>query len=274
VARLKRSHKRIKEIEPIQSIRQRKYSQALGTSGTFTCRAYGGYDFRHFQSGFTLFELLVAIVIFALVLSTIYASATGTFRVVEDIEAQVELYRMARIAMERIIEDLESVYIQEAASKGKPSADTLAASAFVGEDNEIDGRSADGLRFTSRAHVNLSGEERDPGAAEIVYYVREGDEGEGLIFYRNDRPLFEVSGSDEEDTGGLVLCERLHSVDFTYHEQDGTVREDWDTDSDELKGALPTMVSISLEFNYGSGSGVPLKFFTRVSIPAGQGAAW
>ena len=176
--------------------------------------------------------------------------------------------------MERIIEDLGSVYVQEVTSKGKSATDMLAASPFVGEDNEIDGRSADGLRFTSRAHVNLGGQERDPGAVEIVYYVRQGDEDEGLIFYRNDRPLFEVFGSGEEDTGGLVLCERLSSVDFTYHDQDGTVREDWDTDSEELEGALPMMVSISLEFNDGSGSGVPLKFFTRVSVPAGQGASW
>ena len=71
-----------------------------------------------------------------------------------------------------------------------------------------------------------------------------------------------------------MLCEGLRSVDFTYHEQDGTVREDWDTDSEELEGALPMMVSISLEFNHGSGSSVPLKFSTRVSIPAGQGASW
>ena len=266
MAKLKKRYKRIREIERIQPIKQREYFKALGTLGT--------YDFRHFQSGFTLFELLVAIVIFALVLSTIYASATGTFRVVEDTEAQVEIYRMARIAMERIIEDLESVYIQEMTSKGKSPTDTLAVPVFVGEDNEIDGRSADGLRFTSRAHVNLGGQERDPGAVEIVYYVREGDEGQGLIFYRSDRPLFEAAGSGEVDTQGLLLCEGLRSVDFTYHEQDGTVREDWDTDSEELKGTLPTMVSISLEFEHGSGSDVPLKFSTKVSIPAGQGASW
>jgi len=264
-------YKRIRRIERIQPPEQRRRSMGLGT---FIRRAYGGCHSRHFRSGFTLFELLVAIVIFALVLSTIYASAKGTFRVVDGTESQAEIYRMARIAMERIIEDLESVYIQEMTSKGKSPTDTPAASALVGEDNEIDGRSADGLRFTSRAHVNLGGQERDPGAVEIVYYVRQGDEDEDLIFYRNDRPLFEVFGSGEEDTGGLVLCEGLRSVDFTYHEQDGTVREDWDTDSEEMEGVLPMMVSISLEFNDGSGSGVPLKFLTRVSLPAGQGASW
>ena len=58
--------------------------------------------------GFTLFELLVAIVIFALVVSTIYASATGSFRVVGETESRAEIYRMARIAMERMLEDLES----------------------------------------------------------------------------------------------------------------------------------------------------------------------
>jgi len=69
--------------------------------------------------GFTLFELLIAIFIFALVLTTIYASSTGTFRVVNETESEVEIYRMARIAMERMLEDLESLYVQRSPLTGK-----------------------------------------------------------------------------------------------------------------------------------------------------------
>jgi len=234
----------------------------------------GTYDFRHFQSGFTLFELLVATVIFALVVSTIYASATGTFRVVGETESRAEIYRMARIAMERMLEDLESVYVQEISSEGKPAAGTLAVPSFVGEDKEINGRSADSLRFTSRAHVNLGGQEKDPGAVEINYYVRESEGGEGLVLYRSERPIFQVLWSPEEDTGGLVLCEKLRSVDFIYHGKDDEIQDDWDSDSEERKGALPRMVTLSLEFNGGPDPNVPLRFMTRAALPAEQGSSW
>jgi len=217
--------------------------------------------------GFTLFELLVAIVIFALVVSTIYASATGTFRVVGETESRAEIYRMARIAMERMLEDLESVYVEQMLSEGEPVADTVAVASFVGEDKEIDGRSADSLRFTSRAHANLGGQERDPGAVEIVYYVRESEGGEGLVLYRSDRPIFQAPWSSEEDTGGLVLCEKLRSVEFTYHGKDDETQDNWDSDSQEQKGVLPRMVTLSLEFNLGPDTDAHLRFMTRVTLP-------
>jgi prepilin-type N-terminal cleavage/methylation domain-containing protein len=263
VPKFRESHKRIKQIERIQPIEQRLRSITLGIS-----------NFRHFQSGFTLFELLVAIVIFVLVLSTIYASATGTFRVVGETESRAEIYRMARIAMERMLEDLESVYVQEMPSGGSPASDTLAMPSFLGEDKEINGRSADSLRFTSRAHVNLGGQEKDPGAVEINYYVRESDRDEGLVLYRDERPIFQVLWSPEEDTGGLVLCEKLRSVDFSYHGKDDEIQDDWDSDSEEHKGVLPRMVTLSLEFNGGPDTNVPLRFMTRAALPAEQGSSW
>ena len=266
MAKLETNHKRIKEIELIQPIEQREYSKALGTLGT--------YDFRHFQSGFTLFELLVAIVIFALVVSTIYASATGSFRVVGETESRAEIYRMARIAMERMLEDLESVYVKELPSEGEPVADTLAVKSFVGEDKEIDGRSADSLRFTSRAHANLGGQEKDPGAVEIVYYVRESEGGEGFVLYRSDRPIFQAPWSSEEDTGGLVLCERLRSVDFTFHGEDDEIQDYWDSDAQEQKGALPRMVTLSLEFNGGLDTDASLRFVTRAALPVQEDTSW
>ena len=224
--------------------------------------------------GFTLFELLVAIAIFALVVSTIYASATGSFRVVGETESRAEIYRMARIAMERMLEDLESVYVQGMSSEGEPVADTLAVTSFVGEDKEIDGRSADSLRFASRAHANLGGQEKDPGAVEIVYYVRESEGGEGLVLYRSDRPRFQAPWSSEEDTGGLVLCERLRSVDFTYHGKEDEIQDDWDSDAQEQKGALPTMVTLSLEFNGGPDTDVSLRFVTRAALPVQEDTSW
>jgi prepilin-type N-terminal cleavage/methylation domain-containing protein len=225
------------------------------------------------NSGFTLIEILIAIFIFAVVLTTIYTSYTGTFRIVDDTESQAEIYRMARIALERMLEDLESVYILKNPETGRPE-ESHRPSQFVGEDMEIKGRYADTLRFTSRAHINLSGEEQDPGTVEIGYYVKENDEGDDFVLYRSERPVFEEAFPAEEETGGLVLCERLVSVNFTYHEENGEVRESWDSASDAFKDKLPKMVSISLEFVNDSDPEAPFRFMTSVAFPIEQEYSW
>jgi general secretion pathway protein J len=225
-------------------------------------------------SGFTLVEILIAIFIFAVVLTTIYTSYTGTFRVVDETESQAEIYRMARIALERMLEDLESVYIPKNPETESPEEGHRPSFQFVGEDEEIKGRSADTLRFISRAHINLSGQEQDPGTTEISYYVKENDEGEDLVLYRSDVPRFEEAFFPEEDTGGLVLCERLVSVNFTYYEENGEVRESWDSASDALRDKIPKMVSISLEFVNSSDPEEPLRFVSSVAFPIEQRYQW
>jgi len=230
VPKIRENYKRIKQIEPIQPIKQRGRSITLGTLGT--------YNFRHFPSGFTLVEILIAIFIFAVVLTTIYTSYTGTFRVVDETESQAEIYRMARIALERMLEDLESAYIQKKEENPESGEGAIHPFQFVGEDREIKGRCADTLRFISRAHIDLSGQEQDPGTVEIGYYVKENDEGDDFVLYRSDRPMFKEAFPLEEETGGLVLCERLVSVNFTYYEEDGEARESWDSTSDALKDKI------------------------------------
>jgi general secretion pathway protein J len=259
VPKVKESYKRIKQIEPIQPIKREGHSITLGI-----------YSLRHFQSGFTLIEILIAIFIFAVVLTTIYTSYTGTFRIVDDTESQAEIYRMARIALERMLEDLESVYIPKREENPESGEGTLHPFQFVGEDMEIKGRYADTLRFTSRAHINLSGQEQDPGTVEIGYYVKENDEGDDFVLYRSERPVFEEVFPVEEETGGLVLCEKLVSVDFSYHDENGEVHESWDSASDASRDKLPKMVSISLEFVNGSEPEAPFRFMTSVAFPIEQ----
>ena len=226
------------------------------------------------NSGFTLLEILIAIFIFAVVMTTIFMSYTGTFRVVDETESQAEIYRMAGIAMERMLEDLESIYIPKTEESPKSEEDTASPFQLVGEDREIEGRPADTLRFISTAHLNLSGQGQEPGAAEIGYYLKENEEGDDLVLYRSDRPVFKEASPSEDETGGWVLCERLASVNFTYHEENGELRESWDSASGELKGKIPRMVSISLEFVNNLDPDTPLKFMTSVALPTERGYTW
>lgn len=222
------------------------------------------------RDGFTLLEILIAIFILVTVLSTVFASYTGTFRIVGETESRAEIYQMARTALERILEDLECVYVRE--EEGEEEVGTSESEEaeklpqFTGEEDEIEGRSADMLRFPSRAHLLFGEQDESWGTTEINYYVEQGAQGEGLVLYRSDRPYLETTSV--EGGGGLALCEKLWSVDFVYYDVEGEEYESWDPSSEE---GIPRLVSISLEFINPSDPDAPLKFVTSVALPV-QGA--
>jgi len=214
------------------------------------------------QNGFTLLELLVVFLILIVLLSILYSSFTGTFRTIEETEAQTNVYSMARIALDRISEDLESAYIY---NDSDTEEDNLHTDGFLGEDIKTNGRSSDSLRFNSRAHINFAEDLETAGRARIAYYVKESDKKESFLLYRSDTAEFEQG--PEERKGGLLLCKGLHSVDFTYQDDNGEILDNWNSTSTEYKDRLPVMVSIRLEFTNQSALESPLKFSTAVIIP-------
>jgi prepilin-type N-terminal cleavage/methylation domain-containing protein len=220
--------------------------------------------FLNESKGFTLIEILIAIAILATILTTIYASFTGTFRNIKGAESQVEVYRMARIAFERIVEDLESAYILERSSEEDQPAEDNDLPGFIGEDDETDGRSRDSIQFYSRAHLDLKDLEIKGMQTRISYYVDENEEGETLTLYRADTLKSQL---EDESQAGLVLCNELYSVDFKYLNNKGESLESWDSTSDQSGKGLPAMVTIRLEFANMDDLESPYKFMTGVSIP-------
>ena len=215
--------------------------------------------------GFTLLEILIAIVILVTVLSTVFASFTGTLRLVSETESQAEVYQMARIALERITEDLESVYVPPVPLGPAELEEDEESFGFSGEDKDIEGNSADSLRFLSRAHLVLGEQDLPCGTAEIGYYVKEHEEEGGLTLYRSDR--LQLEEELEQGEGGLPLCERLVSVNFSYYDADGEEYDSWDPTSEE---GVPQIVSISLEFVNPADAENPLKFVTSVALPMSE----
>lgn len=227
---------------------------------------------RRDRSGFTLLEILLAVFIFGTVLSIIYTSYTGTFRIVSETENQADIYRMARIALERISEDLASVYVsgeeetpEDAGSSESGESPPLFQ--FVGATRQIEERRADTLRFTSLAHLVFSERDQPGRIARIGYSVEQGDTEEGLVLIRSDDAGLGLTLDPEERVGGLVLCDQLHSVGFTYYNRDGDKSEDWDSEGEEFNNAIPVMVSIELEFVNKFNPEGPYKFMTSVALP-------
>ena len=59
--------------------------------------------------GFTLVELLLAIFIFSIVVSTVYGSYRVTFSLVNRTERKLEIAGRAHVVLERITEDISSL---------------------------------------------------------------------------------------------------------------------------------------------------------------------
>jgi general secretion pathway protein J len=226
-------------------------------------------SFRN-RKGFTLLEILLAFFIFSIVLTTLYTAYTGTFRNIDQAESQSDVYEMARIALGRMIEDLESTYVSPPVEEQESVEQGFWRTEFVGESDEIDGRSADTLRFFSTAHLVFDEEDNEAGIARITYYVREreGEDEAGFDLYRSDRSELE---QEEEEEDGLILCEGVHAIDLIYYDDRERAYESWNSSELEKKGRLPMRVSIVLEFVNKANSEAPLKFVTGVTLPMARG---
>ncbi len=213
------------------------------------------------EYGFTLLEIVVAIAIFAVIISLLYPAYTGTYRNIETAETQAEIYEMARTAMIRIVEDLESTYIPEPSQGGQGETNN---EAFTGQDDFIEGRKSDKIRFFSRSHIDLEESQAEGGEAKIAYYPIL-KEDKSITLYRSDTR----NNLDwpEDNSGGWRICEGLYSVNFTYRGKDDNTYDAWDESVAGPERSLPLMVTVTLEFIDKDDPEKPLTFSTSVALP-------
>ena len=216
------------------------------------------------KSGFTLMEILLAIMILAIVVTTVVASFNAVFSTTDTLDNSAKYYDMAKNCLNRITLDLEGLYIQQPPLYKPPEFDTPPDPyRMVGSQSDIGGTSFANLRFTSRAHIRLENNIRD-GIAEIVYYVKAKNDGQ-LVLKRGDHlypyPPF------EEKAGDPVLSEHVKSLAFKYFDAEGSESENWDSDSEEYGQATPTAIAVKLEIGNESESYI---FETRVRLPVNR----
>ena len=222
------------------------------------------------QSGFTLMEVLISIFILVTVLSTVFASYTGTFRIIGETESQADIYRMARVALERISEDLQSVYayVPDSTSGDSdfgmpdkpPGGESLS---FVGEPTE--------MVFSAKAHLGFGKEKGSGQLARITYSAEEQNsvDDESFSLRRKDVLLIDiirskVYGKDTTESPAYPVCKNLVSVEFKYYNDEDEENDNWDSSSEE--GAFPKKVSVSLEFITPSDPETPFKFSTSIPL--------
>ncbi len=207
-------------------------------------RAHSGTKDFSAGRGFTLLEILIAIFIFAVVITTVFGSFNFVFGKIGIIEESKATYEMAKDCLNRMSVDLASAYFLPTPAYKPPKQDS-APDPFRMEGKVSTAAGADfgQLRFTAMAHLPLEQHKAD-GVAEIIYYVTPERDGTAVL-RRSDR--LDFSEPRDQLTGDPILCENVKSLTFTYLDSEKDEKETWDSDSAEVGYATPRAVRIRLE---------------------------
>jgi prepilin-type N-terminal cleavage/methylation domain-containing protein len=153
--------------------------------------------------GFTLAEILIAIAIFALLVSAIMGSFSGVFSRTETIAVQRSNTAMARACLMRMTTDLANAYVVQPPFFTPPeSTEPPSPFRFVASGTSDNTTPRILLQFASRAHVDFSAQKRQ-GIAVIRYYLETtNDEGPAPTFRLRRADIL----ADSEKTSGNSNC--------------------------------------------------------------------
>ncbi|NDY70866.1 prepilin-type cleavage/methylation domain-containing protein [Desulfobacter hydrogenophilus] len=199
--------------------------------------------------GFTLMELMVALVIFSFVMVMLFSSFNSFISTGQSIAHGVDYNERARDAFRRILDDLTNLYVPE--------------SRIISVQNSLDGQDVDTFQmtgsessvgtetFSTLEFVCLSGlqtgRRRPSSVVRVTYYVRKNSR-ELFDLCRAERPI----GSDRDTDPCLdpVLAENITRFTIDFVDAKLNEHQDWDGDKDtntDRDGvSLPCVLNIGL----------------------------
>jgi type II secretion system protein J len=188
--------------------------------------------------GFTLLEVLVSMSILAVVIVAVYEAFVSNVGSVKAARQGEQVNQTARIVLEHLSQDLVSAVVT---SPQKPDNVKLG---MVCEDKEEEGHTVDRIDFTSFSHVNGLGNGPTTDLCEIGYSLEKDPDQKGFILYRRDA----APPDDDLLNGGrkFQLARNVEALNFRFENTEEEDMDAWDTLAGEMKGELPSLVTIEL----------------------------
>jgi general secretion pathway protein J len=215
------------------------------------------------SGGFTLVEILIAIFILGLVMATVYASYSGILTTSHTMEEELDIYKMARAAMDRMIKDLSSLQTSSGPAGSSGSFDLRS------EKKKLNNIEFHSLSFWSASHLAFGENQGEGRPAMIGYRVQENDDRKSYSLWRSDesgaKPV-DIKNTQE----GFIICKNIDTFRLTFYDANGAETDSWDSSSEsaEQKGNAPAAVKIELFLVNQSDQEKPYKFMTKVFLPA------
>lgn len=202
------------------------------------------------RGGFTLVEILLALTIFAIAMTTLFTAFNTVISGVEPLKSGMNDFKSARIAMDRIKTDLMSLCLTlDPAYLLPPEADPDAPPdqfRFVSETGFLNGSQFSQLRFAAFEHLAFS--PRDVNRIGIIRYYVDVRDDSAFVLKRHD---IGAAYADDDKTGirstDPVLCDRILAFDVTFTDQNGDPKDTWNSDGSDFGYGTPLAATIQLE---------------------------
>ncbi|WP_457551869.1 PulJ/GspJ family protein [Desulfobacula sp.] len=201
---------------------------------------------RH--DGFTLVELLVSVMIFSIIISTLFFSFKAFIISSERVKQDLTNSEKIKTVLKRINRDLESLFVVQAPRYKKPEFNSDPDPyRLIGEEVTVGQDIFSSIVFTSLAHTLLGLDQRT-GVARIAYYLKGGG-NDTYDLYRADSLL--PFPEELESCYDPILCKGISKFEIVYTDSKGNNYRYWNSDDKEFKYTFPA--SIDLKIALGSG---------------------
>jgi prepilin-type N-terminal cleavage/methylation domain-containing protein len=195
------------------------------------------------QQGFTLVELLLALMMFALIAGAIFAAFAAITDGVEKGRQSGEIYRVARGAIQHLTQELGAAFqLQVQCLEDAPR---YICEPLKGENAEVDSRPRDRLMFLTIPYRHFPEGTATNEVCNVCYYIAENTHKVPALFRYEDCTLGKkdhdrCSGQQEP----LELTDAVVGLDVTYYDADLQDHTTWP--SEDEKGFLPCRVHVAL----------------------------
>jgi type II secretion system protein J len=212
------------------------------------------------RRGFTIAEVLVAILITSILAGVIYGSYMGGLKIIYASQKDMERTHMANIVLNRIASDLACAFL-------RADKEYLV---FVGQGGGDGEYSSDGLTFISSNHERSSKDARESTLSEVSYFL-DPEGGDELYILRREDPSLDEDPFSGGET--RIIGEGVAELKFEYNGEGGWTSS-WDS---RENSSLPIAVRVSLVFRTEEAGGGEegeeavryTTFTTETAVPAG-----
>ncbi len=213
-------------------------------------------------AGFTLIEVMIAVAILSSLTVLIWGSYQQTFRSQRLVEANLTRYRAARLAMDRILRDVQMAYLSKNIIPGTEQTPRT----FFDGTHRAD---VDELRFTYFGHQRLYAESKEADTAAVGYFGgHDRDNSQKLNLYRRETRRLQADRFENISGETELLCDDIVRLQFEYYHPDKKAWVDtWRTSqADGYPDRLPSRVRARLTIRDEAGNEMAFISETRVAM--------
>jgi general secretion pathway protein J len=211
------------------------------------------------QRGMTLVEIMIAIGILGLMMGMAWRSISVASRARNEFQLTQERTHEIRVALDRVIGDLEAAYLSKNEDESASHRRTLFKARKTGKAPEV--------RFSSLAHRVLWGDANESEQTVIDLYADTDPIDSKLTSWFRKEQRRPSTETPEDEPGDVdVLIRGIEEVQMQFWDwRDEKWQDDWDTTTaDGERGRLPTRVRLVVKVPHPDGGEIVVTSQARI----------